>query len=382
MKICLIHNLYEPFARGGAEVLVKSLMDALVSRGDEVVVITSVPWKNRGVERKDRLTVYRIPSYNLCSYADLSSCPFWLRCFWHVWNMGNVWGAWRVKQILKKEGCAVVMTHNLIGLSFLIPSMIRSLKMKHIHVLHDVGLVVPSGVLFFGTEKKQLGSLFSRVVVWVNRFLFGSPDVLVSPSQFLMDFYTQKRFFLRSEKKVVPNPITPASPSMTKKSGPFTILFVGQVEAHKGIHVLLEAFRTLISLSPQARLWVVGGGSLLPSLQQRKDYQVAFFGRQEHTKLTSFYMQADVVVVPSLCYENWPTVVFEAWSCGIPVIVSHVGGMAELQTFAFEPGNVDSLVSRFVEVERNPQKAQEMAQKGQEFVKKCTMEQYLKKIEL
>jgi glycosyltransferase involved in cell wall biosynthesis len=39
---------------------------------------------------------------------------------------------------------------------------------------------------------------------------------------------------------------------------------------------------------------------------------------------------ADVVVVPSLLYENSPTVVIEALSLGRPVSVSDIGGAAEL----------------------------------------------------
>jgi len=38
----------------------------------------------------------------------------------------------------------------------------------------------------------------------------------------------------------------------------------------------------------------------------------------------------DVLIVPSLCYENTPTVIYEALAHGIPVIVSDQGGMKEL----------------------------------------------------
>ena len=37
----------------------------------------------------------------------------------------------------------------------------------------------------------------------------------------------------------------------------------------------------------------------------------------------------DVVVVPSLCYENYPMTLHEALACNIPVIATKLGGMAE-----------------------------------------------------
>ncbi len=43
MKICIINNLYPPFARGGAEQVVKKTIDNLLTRGHRVVLITSTP---------------------------------------------------------------------------------------------------------------------------------------------------------------------------------------------------------------------------------------------------------------------------------------------------------------------------------------------------
>ena len=52
MKICIIHNLYEPYARGGAEQVVKATIDFLLSLGHEVVLITATPEKEKIVEKK------------------------------------------------------------------------------------------------------------------------------------------------------------------------------------------------------------------------------------------------------------------------------------------------------------------------------------------
>ena len=56
----------------------------------------------------------------------------------------------------------------------------------------------------------------------------------------------------------------------------------------------------------------------------------------------------DVLIVPSVWYENSPLVIQEAFLAGVPVITSDIGGMKELvedgnDGFLFNVGNSDSL---------------------------------------
>ena len=55
MKICLIHNLFEPYARGGAEQVVKIAIDFVLSKGHKVILITSTPNQAEIVEKKSFL---------------------------------------------------------------------------------------------------------------------------------------------------------------------------------------------------------------------------------------------------------------------------------------------------------------------------------------
>ncbi len=66
--------------------------------------------------------------------------------------------------------------------------------------------------------------------------------------------------------------------------------------------------------------------------------------------------RSDAVILPSLCYENSPTVLYESFQSGVPVIASCIGGIPERvidgeNGLLFEPGSVDALVfalKRFV----------------------------------
>ena len=149
MKICLINNLYKPYIRGGAETVVELIKDGLEKDRHEVVVITTKPIFGDHAEATRELGVYYIGGV----YFNLNKIPKVLRLIWHLIDMFDIGGYLRVKKILKKENPNVVMTHNLKGISYLIPRAVIGLNMKHIHTLHDIQLLHPSGLMFYGKEK-------------------------------------------------------------------------------------------------------------------------------------------------------------------------------------------------------------------------------------
>lgn len=122
------------------------------------------------------------------------------------------------------------------------------------------------------------------------------------------------------------------------------LLFVGRIEALKGIDTLLEAQARLIESRPAGQpapcLLIVGGqvrpgerpGGELGRLLALRDAlrlepHVCFVGSQPQEKLPLFYAAADVVAMPSL-YESFGLVAIEAMACGTPVVASRVGGLA------------------------------------------------------
>ncbi len=68
----------------------------------------------------------------------------------------------------------------------------------------------------------------------------------------------------------------------------------------------------------------------------------------DNRKVRQVHAGLDVLVVPSVWYENSPTVILEAYAAGTPVLVSDLGGMAELvqdgvSGFTFSTGNAAAL---------------------------------------
>jgi len=203
MKICLIHSLYPPFNRSGAEKVVIFSAQGFLKQGHEVVVITL--GRENKVENIDGVRVYRLKSINLFSFIDINSQPAWLRLPWHLIDMFNFLSAKQVKQILAAEKPDLVIAHNLKGLGYLIPRVIKNLGLRYIQVVHDVQLSVPTGLLIVGQEKFEK-NILCRIYSAINRQLFNFPDVVISPSQWLLNFYLARGFFTKSEKKVLLNP--------------------------------------------------------------------------------------------------------------------------------------------------------------------------------
>ena len=110
--------------------------------------------------------------------------------------------------------------------------------------------------------------------------------------------------------------------------------YVGSISPHKGLHVLLEA---IIGL--ENRDWtldIVGNMDLNPGYAAhlralaRNDTRVRFVGPVPPTEHTRLWSTVDVLVLPSLWWENSPLTVLEALAAGIPVIASRTGGVPEI----------------------------------------------------
>ena len=325
MRICLINNLTSDFGRGGAAVVMEEAGKKLKEEGNEVVMISSHSCRKPEIRIWNGFKNFRLPSL----YADLERLPAFLRIFWHLWDMFDLPTAWKIEQILKEEKIDFVITHNLKGLSYLTPRAIRRTGSRHEHVLHDIQLLHPSGLMFYGKEK-VIESLPAKIYSRLNRALFGSPEKVLSPSGWLLKLHTDRGFFKGSEREVRPNfPSHKSDPLKRDKDRPFRFLFIGQLEKHKGVLLLIEAFKSL--RGRQAELWIAGQGTLERQAEKLAGgrVEIKFLG-WDAGKETDWMRQADCLVVPSLCYENSPSVIYKAKAAGLPVIASDLGGIPEL----------------------------------------------------
>jgi glycosyltransferase involved in cell wall biosynthesis len=111
------------------------------------------------------------------------------------------------------------------------------------------------------------------------------------------------------------------------------LLYVGSLEAHKGLGVLLKALRLVIQTRPNAMLTVIGRGSpsryqqLFERLQVARNVQ--FLGFRSAEEIAKQHLENQLFVLPS-ANENSPNTLAEAMVSGLPVIATAVGGIPSM----------------------------------------------------
>lgn len=325
MKIALIHSIYHPYRRGGAEVAVETIAAGLQALGHQVSVIT-VGYQT-ALEEIGGVRVYRIKPFNLFNFLDINKQPVGKRFFWHIIDMFNDVQAWRIYKVLKQQQPDLIWGHNLKGLGYYVPRLARILKIKYIQSIHDMQYLHPSGLL---TDAWRLG-LGARIYGWFCRQLLSSPELVVFPSKFMKRIYDSKGFFPRSREVVLGNPISllPQMPPLAAKET-VNCLYLGQVEKYKGIFDLIESFK---SLAGTIILNVVGEGSALSAAKEMAgdDERIKFWGRLNQEELEkNIWPVTDLLINPSRVSESFGLVVLEAFAHGIPVIAGAIGALPEL----------------------------------------------------
>jgi len=136
--------------------------------------------------------------------------------------------------------------------------------------------------------------------------------------------------------------------SRHRHSGPLRFLFVGGINARKGVQLLIDAWRKLSTAG--AELWLVGGASknvleLLPDLPGLR-----YLGRVPNEEVAELMQQCDVFVFPSY-FEGLALVILEAMACGLPVITTSASGGCDVITdgkdgWIIGPGDLTGLVDR------------------------------------
>lgn len=166
-----------------------------------------------------------------------------------------------------------------------------------------------------------------------TRRIFADTDLFLAPSRFLLERFVSCG--LPADKIVFsPYGMRHFSARRTPRGeGPVRFGYIGALHPQKGIGLLVEAFRGL----GHARLDVHGStfGSPISNgfaaeLRRAAGPEVFFHGGYDNERVGDVLAAIDVLVVPSVWYENAPLTIREAFIAGVPVLTADRGGMAEL----------------------------------------------------
>lgn len=381
MKICVISNLYKPHTRGGAERIVELQVDGLKNHGHEVVVISTKPERVLEIEQNKNEKIYRFKPLNLFYYLDDYKHNVFVRSIWHVIDTFNLHSAIRVLIILLKEKPDLIITHNLKGIGFLIPLIIKLVRKNHYHVLHDVQLSVPSGLIIKNEENNFLQVGFpTKIYRFITKILFGNPKKVIFPSVWLRDYHEAFQFFRKSHKQLLRNPLLKLDSYISiKESKSNSFGYIGQLEDYKGVKWLADIWD---DKKIEAELMIIGKGE--SDLSKYKDHKtIKVLGFKKKEEFEKIFQGMDFLIVPSLCYENSPTVILEALQYATPVIVANIGGAAELIVpgetgYVFEPVDDKSFIEGlYSTLNLSNQEYKEFSRNALLFAQKFDMDNYI-----
>lgn len=194
-------------------------------------------------------------------------------------------------------------------------------------------------------------------------------DLFLAPSRFLRSRLVDE-FGLpaeRVEHLPLGVDLAPAPARHRRGDRPLRVLFVGTLTPNKGPHLLLEAWAKLSPrVKERAQLALFGPGQHDPVYQRRlrelaRSAGATLGGRLSRDEVGQELARADLLVVPSVWFENSPLVILEALSARTPLLVGDQGGMAELvedgvSGFHFRLGDGADLARRLEELLRSPER--------------------------
>jgi glycosyltransferase involved in cell wall biosynthesis len=190
-------------------------------------------------------------------------------------------------------------------------------------------------ILHVQNEQLQLHGLRRRVLSWMLRH---ADRVMVNSragERFLLNSVGVPERALVLIQNWIAAGEAPLDPCDRASDRPAELVgFIGRFTDQKRLPLLIEAFRVVAGLRPDARLVMMGAGSEKTALEQLSarlgiDERVEF--RPASPDVESTLRELSCLVLPS-AYEGLPNVAIEALLQGVPVVASRAGDMPELLT--------------------------------------------------
>ncbi|MBC7871860.1 MAG: glycosyltransferase [Chitinophagaceae bacterium] len=151
-------------------------------------------------------------------------------------------------------------------------------------------------------------------------------------------------------------------------------LFVGRLSSEKGLDVLMDALK----IRDTTHVEIIGKGQL--ECQAKAFFGERYLGNRSLDEILAKMGSAQFLVLPSICYENSPRTIVEAFSCGLPVIASRLGALVDIiqdgvTGILFNPGDASDLAEKIAWAESHTEEMLKMGQAARiEYEKKYTPE--------
>lgn len=196
---------------------------------------------------------------------------------------------------------------------------------------------------------------------------------IIANSASLKDLHVDRYGVHPSRISVVHSGVDPIffQPDIGQKAKEPTVLFVGRLAKEKDPFTLLEAFKLSLDKIPEARLKILGNGSLHKKIltflkSNRLESKVSVIPGVKDVR--PFLREAWLFAMTSV-REAFPNAILEAMSSGLPVVATKVGGIPEMVVdgetgFLCEPRDVRGVSDALTALLQNEQKRISMGING------------------
>lgn len=226
--------------------------------------------------------------------------------------------------------------------------------------------------------RRRIGQRARRLMGWRAAALLSTKTICVSDA--VRDSLVSKVRFPPRRTITVHNGVSTLSFTPSKENGlihrsrlalgeeEFVLVCAARLSEAKGIDILLRAVSGVVRRGVQCTCVVVGDGPLRDKLLKQVDdlklsSHVRFVGFQKDVRP---YLQCASAFILTSHLEGLPLAVLEAMACGVPCIVTNVGGSAEavkqgINGLVIEPGSVEEAEKAIVHLATHEQECIEMA---------------------
>jgi glycosyltransferase involved in cell wall biosynthesis len=299
MRIAILTNAFPPAAKGGAGRIAALQVEALKEQGHDV-----------------RVWMVDAPLQKMNPFARL-----WFHLVTDArahTDLVDEIIAWKPDEL---------QTHNLTGCGIGTPKTIQSHGIPWTHTLHDIQLTDPSGQETETWSKTVLAKIWRAFWSARRRASFGTPDILVSPTKWLLDWH-HRHHFRGKQEKVVRNPVPKTEKRDRTLHLPATVLYVGRLSRDKGFDRFLEIVKQLPPTLVN-QITVNGVGPMLTDIKRLNDPRIDVIGAIPPETVQELMANADLLIAPSRLLENQQNILLEAMSVGTPIVATDTGGTRE-----------------------------------------------------
>ena len=393
MRILILSDSYA--TGGGAAQIARLMAKGLQNRGHDILVVASVQDRtSAGFKIIDGIEFYKIyTNYNL----------FW-RAYRGLYNPPAIK---EIKKIINNFKPDVVQAHNIHSyISYHILKIAKKSGAKVFLTAHDVqlfhygklvefinpeDLTVPKNFDYKISAWKQMkrySKTYNPLRNIIIRHYLKYVDKIFAVSNALKEALSQNGI---TNIAVIHNGIDVDEWQIDKNNteefkkkygfvGKKIILFGGRLSETKGGSEIILAMERITKEVPDACLMVMGEidgyAKKMIDLAAGLGIQdkLIFTGWLTGDLLKSAFNACDIVTVPSVCFDSFPTINLEAMACHKPVIATCFGGSREAildgeTGYIVNPYDTCKLSSKIIFLLKNPSEVSRFGENGYERVK-------------